>query len=175
MKGLSLTQPWATLVAIGAKRIETRSWPAAYTGPIAIHAARRFPNDCIELMATEPFRSVLTAAGYCADSRLNHRHPNQLLTAGEGRSLPLGAIVAVGELVTCLRFKDISARWVRACSRVGVLPLYEGDFGDFAPGRHGFLLAGVRSLPQPIPCRGALGLWDVPADVRARLDPAQPA
>ena len=26
MKALTLTQPWATLVAIGAKRIETRSW-----------------------------------------------------------------------------------------------------------------------------------------------------
>jgi hypothetical protein len=38
MKGLTLTQPWATLVAIGAKRIETRSWPTRYRGLLAIHA-----------------------------------------------------------------------------------------------------------------------------------------
>lgn len=40
MKGLSLTQPWATLVAIGAKRIETRIWATSYRGPLAIHAAK---------------------------------------------------------------------------------------------------------------------------------------
>src|SRR6202030_2406661 len=44
MKALTLTQPWATLVAIGAKRIETRSWPTLYRGPLAIYAAKRFPK-----------------------------------------------------------------------------------------------------------------------------------
>ena len=39
MKVLTLTQPWATLVAIGAKRIETRSWATKYRGPLLIHAA----------------------------------------------------------------------------------------------------------------------------------------
>ena len=32
VKALSLTQPWATLVAMGAKRIETRSWATSYRG-----------------------------------------------------------------------------------------------------------------------------------------------
>ena len=41
VKVLTLTQPWATLVAIGAKKIETRSWSASYRGPLAIHAAAR--------------------------------------------------------------------------------------------------------------------------------------
>jgi hypothetical protein len=27
MKALTLTQPWASLMALQAKRIETRSWP----------------------------------------------------------------------------------------------------------------------------------------------------
>jgi activating signal cointegrator 1 len=44
MKAITLTQPWATLVAIGAKRIETRSWPTNYRGPLAIHAAKGFPK-----------------------------------------------------------------------------------------------------------------------------------
>lgn len=35
MKALTLTQPWATLVAIQAKRIETRSWGTDYRGWIA--------------------------------------------------------------------------------------------------------------------------------------------
>lgn len=43
MKALTLTQPWATLVATGKKRIETRSWRTGYRGPLAIHAAKGFP------------------------------------------------------------------------------------------------------------------------------------
>lgn len=44
MKAISLWQPWATLIAIGAKQYETRSWPANYTGELAIHAAKRKPR-----------------------------------------------------------------------------------------------------------------------------------
>lgn len=38
-------------------------------------------------------------------------------------------------------------------------------FGDFTPGRFGWVLADVRRPRTPIPCRGALGLWVVPGDV----------
>lgn len=43
MRALTLHQPWATLVAIGAKRVETRSWATTYRGPVAIHAGRHRP------------------------------------------------------------------------------------------------------------------------------------
>ena len=48
MKALSLTQPWATLVATDQKRIETRSWRTNYRGPLYIHAAKRFPPHARE-------------------------------------------------------------------------------------------------------------------------------
>lgn len=38
MKVLSLIQPWATLIALGEKKIETRSWNTKHRGPLAIHA-----------------------------------------------------------------------------------------------------------------------------------------
>ena len=41
MKALTLHQPWASLIACGAKRIETRSWPPPKSligKRIAIHA-----------------------------------------------------------------------------------------------------------------------------------------
>lgn len=38
MKALTLHQPWATLVALGIKTVETRSWYTPYRGPLAIHA-----------------------------------------------------------------------------------------------------------------------------------------
>jgi len=44
VKALTLHQPWASLIAVGAKRIETRSWSTSYRGPLAIHAAARLPE-----------------------------------------------------------------------------------------------------------------------------------
>ena len=44
MRALSLTEPWATLVAIEAKRIETRSWQTGYRGELLIHAAKNYPG-----------------------------------------------------------------------------------------------------------------------------------
>lgn len=34
MKALTVRQPWATLLAIEAKAVETRSWKTDYRGPV---------------------------------------------------------------------------------------------------------------------------------------------
>lgn len=41
MKALSLWQPWATLIALGVKDYETRTWATRHSGPLLIHAAKR--------------------------------------------------------------------------------------------------------------------------------------
>lgn len=41
MKAITLWEPWATAIARGLKRIETRGWATRYRGPLAIHAAAR--------------------------------------------------------------------------------------------------------------------------------------
>lgn len=41
VRGLSLWEPWASLMAVGAKRIETRSWETKYRGPVLICASAR--------------------------------------------------------------------------------------------------------------------------------------
>lgn len=41
MRAISLWQPWASLVVLGAKKIETRHWSTNYRGPLLIHAAKR--------------------------------------------------------------------------------------------------------------------------------------
>lgn len=40
MKGLTLHQPWASLIADGRKTFETRGWSHPYRGLIAIHAGK---------------------------------------------------------------------------------------------------------------------------------------
>ena len=81
MKAITLTQPWATLVAMGAKQVETRSWSTAYRGQIAIHAAKGYPKEARELCETEPFKSILLPAPLmglrgshlAAENRTHHR------------------------------------------------------------------------------------------------------
>jgi activating signal cointegrator 1 len=47
MKAISICQPWATLIVIGAKRFETRSWKTDYRGILAIHASKtKVPHAC---------------------------------------------------------------------------------------------------------------------------------
>lgn len=82
IRGLSLTQPWAMLVAVGAKKFETRSWGTRYRGRLAIHAAKNFPVSCRLLCEREPFRSALRA------------------TRLEG--FASGRIIAVVDLVDCI-------------------------------------------------------------------------
>ncbi len=51
MKALTLTQPWATLVITGRKRVETRSWRPVRTvigRRVAIHAAKGMPGWAID-------------------------------------------------------------------------------------------------------------------------------
>lgn len=166
MKALTLTQPWATLVAIGAKRIETRSWSTSYRGPIAIHAAKGFPREDRQECFRSPFREALLGG--------------QIRTVA---LLPRGAVVATARLVDvlpivgsqlprgvkCVGLDDegIVRGW--APSEMAGQPMHVGEiqeveheaaFGDYTPGRFGWLLADVVKLPEPIPARGSLGLWD---------------
>lgn len=150
MKTITLTQPWASLVAIGAKRIETRNWGTAYRGPLAIHAAKGLGAvgghaGLIDLCLNEPFRSALALAG------------KGRLVPGE--DLPLGAVVATCRLVGCIRItaEDNAANLAAFYAHAAA---HERAFGDYTLGRYMWLLADVAALPAPVPARGMLGLWE---------------
>ncbi len=146
MKALSLIQPWATLVAIGAKTVETRAWATGYRGPLAIHASKWLTAtgkivsaDVAEYLALchdEPFRTALTRAGL---ERV--------------RDLPSGAIVATARLVEVVPTLDA----------LGRVDDYELEFGNFRPGRFAWFLRDVQALAMPVPYRGEPGLWELPA------------
>lgn len=59
MKALSLWNPWASLMAVVAKKIETRSWPTSYRGATAIHAAKKWDSDLRELSQEPSFSEEL--------------------------------------------------------------------------------------------------------------------
>ena len=142
MKALSLWQPWASAIAVGAKLIETRRWQTSYRGPILIHAAK---HHCGKRDA-DIFEAI---------SR-THLGLNYW-------DLPFGALIAVADLVDCWQIGSFVGVNQFCCSR-GIMQIsrQERALGDFTPGRYGWVLANVRALPQPIPYTGAQGLFDVP-------------
>lgn len=146
MKAISLWQPYASLIGRG-KVHETRSWSTSYRGPIVIHAAKRWTQDERDIYCAEPFKAALKEFWFF------------------DQELPLGAIVAIANLVACKPTKGIKnefgsgpkyAPWVHALSA------QDRAFGDFTPGRFGWEFAHVSILPNPIPYRGAQGLFEIP-------------
>lgn len=136
MKALTLTQPWATLVILGIKRWETRGWcpsPENRRGRIAVHAAKGWTKADREFAAELHEDGVLPVAP--AD-------------------LPLGALLGTVRL-------DGLARTTTAVTYPEVTDL-EQELGDYSPGRYAWQLGDPRPLPEPLPWRGALGLWDGP-------------
>lgn len=132
MKAISLWQPWASLMAAGLKTIETRDWSTRYRGPLAIHAAKR----------------PLTVG----EHKLIHRWVGMKLLSLDWLTmrLPFGAIVAVVQLVRC----ELAGTF-----RVD---RFNEAFGDFAAGRWAWITRDLRPLVQPVPWRGAQGLFEVP-------------
>lgn len=56
MKALTLHQPWASLIVDGRKKIETRSHPWYYIGPVAIHAGLKVDRDACARFRYDPDR-----------------------------------------------------------------------------------------------------------------------
>lgn len=133
MKAISLWQPWATLVAIGAKKYETRSWATPYRGSLIIHASKRLYLEEKQLCWTQPFKSVLDSAG------IDHYN-----------KLPLGAYLCVVDLVEIIPAKNIFHS----------LDLQERAFGNYAYDRYAWRLENVRVFPEPVPARGYQGFWN---------------
>ncbi|RJQ04850.1 MAG: 2-oxoglutarate dehydrogenase E1 [Bacillota bacterium] len=168
IRGLSLTQPHASLVSIEAKKIETRSWSTSYRGWLAIHAAKGFPAWARALCLEEPFHSHLQR------HLLPQADPKTSYLINPADGLPLGVIVAVTEVYDCRPTSrpmcgTFAEAWVNKLSE------QEYAFGDYSRGRHGLFLRNTHRLPEPIPCKGALGLWRLPPDVEQRIREQLPA
>ena len=86
MRCLSIQQPWAYCITNGTKRVENRTWYAAYRGPVLIHAGKRYQTDMEHAI---------------------HAHSPEVDVAGMKRS-PRGAIVGIAQLVDCVRADEVA-------------------------------------------------------------------
>jgi hypothetical protein len=135
MKALSVYQPWATLLMLGAKRYEIRSWHTEHRGPLAIHSSRRIPPELRLLCGREPWRGILRAAGFCT-----------------WMDLPCGVLLGTVDLVRCLRVEEAFA--------LGLLGT-DATLPDKLSGQWAWEMARPRRLAASVAARGRLGLFDV--------------
>ena len=168
MKGFSVMQPWAGLLARGEKRIETRSWCTGWRGLVAIHASKRFPRRLREMCDYGGVFYQDLAPYFARD--LYHVETGEPFGRGVPATisdlLPLGAIVAVGYLAEIIT----TERALAACPVpvIGArLSEKELRMGDYGPGRFAWVFREMVRLPEPIPCRGALGLWHLGKELEA--------
>lgn len=162
MKAITIWQPWASLIACGAKKYETRSWATNYRGPIAIHAALKDPCK-LPLLGLEDFEeAVQKAFGDVSSSWC---------------LLPRGAVIATAELVDCWHIVHCPGADADRASLIEIgaeldVPKHSPRFGDFiepneqellfgdwTPGRYAWELQNIQLLPSPIYVKGHQGLW----------------
>ncbi len=130
MKAVTVRQPWASLLVIGAKKFETRTWPTNHRGRLAIHAASKFGPFERHVARTAAIISWLRAAGL------------------DENNLPRAAVLGTVEVVTCVRTDDLA----RLSQRQRMM-------GDFRPGRWAWEVANARVFSEPVPACGNLSLW----------------
>ncbi|QAT49302.1 ASCH domain-containing protein [Caproiciproducens sp. NJN-50] len=164
MKAITIWQPWASLLACGAKQFETRGWATSYRGPIAIHAAEiSIPHVLKQLF---PLGEWDYSPDHEAKTRFLNAVGNTLLMPMD--ALPLGAVIATGELVACHRIVCHGGRgiseddpgWLETDRGIYEPIDQELLFGDWTPGRYAWEIANVHMLPKPIPAKGKQRLWN---------------
>ena len=178
MRAISLWQPFASAIAWGDKQIETRSWGTRYEGLLLICATAKTPLDDFEAATcNRHVVEVLLRENIIDTSHgFGRIEPEPVVAL---KRLPQACAVAVAYLYACDMIEaahatDDGGTFLRARAlfehptEYTISPM-EAAFGFYDSGRFAWKLRDVRPLPQPIPCKGAQGIWKVPAELEAQV------
>lgn len=162
MKAISLWQPWASLMAAGIKKLETRGRLTHFRGELAICSAQR-RYQCKELSPNL--------------QRIVYQHRDKLIITqrlGEeiSQGLPYGQVLAVVEVWECYPTSSFTVGDWNPMNPF-VISSEEHACGDFRAGRFAWLTRNCRRLPAAVPVTGRQGFFELPAavekSVRAQL------
>lgn len=184
MFGLTLWEPWASAIRVGAKTIETRSWgPPAFMvdpkdrKPILITAAKRWNRELLGHWTSPILRPLIEQPpGFHDDARTMWK-PDTLGTAvaagwviaAHQVERPEAEIDGPRDLVLYLDSLDedpepvaeaVSGCWARSDIEVAL--------GDYSDGRWAWIL-DVQPIPEPFPIRGGQGLFEVAPEIEDQV------
>jgi activating signal cointegrator 1 len=177
MKAISLWQPWASLIACGAKPYETRHWapPAELIGHrIAIHAAKKVGPENREF-AQDLMYGQHGDDGFALAEKLSGTMkgiPDDLMGIFGMAAMPVGCVVCTATLDAAFQLGEKAEGTARPAAevvrRIVSRPMPDcftvryDDFGDYAPGRWAWLLRDVRVLLPTGSTIGRQGFFDIP-------------
>ncbi len=181
MRALTLTQPWASLVASGIKLVENRQRPmiarAHFGSVFAIHASREIDEVVYHRIAE---LAPELAADFEIVTKPRRGRPNEggIVGRPEARALAdptadwfrlsrtTSAVIAVATLVDVLHIGGFHEEAIATeVHRAGL----GDDQARWAFGPTCYVLRDVSVLSEPVPCKGVLGFWALPPDVEERI------
>lgn len=148
MKALTLWQPWASLVAVGEKKIETRCWTTKYRGDLAIHSAAKLPPAWLgasrhDRAFRDELADVFNVRRDCDD--WGGMHVDSAI-----RALPYGSILCIARLVSIEETPGVR----------DVITDRERLFGNYEDGRYAWFMELKEVFEAPIPAKGNRMLWN---------------
>jgi hypothetical protein len=154
---VSLHQPYPTLIALGLKRFETRSWKTNYRGPIAICSALKWDK---EAQAGSNFFAGL----FCRELTRRDHNRGERVSFEHVRSLflesPRGFVICLANLVECAEMTP---------DLIVTVGDRERAVGGWEPGRFAWRLENVQPLAEPVPIKGQQGLWTLSASEATKV------
>ena len=153
MHAITIKQPWAYAICHLGKRIENRTWKPSEKligQRVAIHAGSTTDYDAFAWMGERGLTRDVTHDALPACQALGAVVATALLVGyaeetKSGRPVVMGGAHRIAEAFT---HEQIRLWWM---------------------GPIGHVLADLRVLATPIPCKGQLGYWRLPADVEAEV------
>ena len=160
MKAISMRQPYAGLVAVGEKRIETRLWETKHRGLLAIHAMQKWDADLWRTSRSGPVADAL------------RRHDLYAGPAVESHgNLTFGAVLCYVDLLDCVRVirtkKGVRLGAPHSLDGQDRSEVYndlltenELGFSAFQPGCYAWIMKLVHRFEVPLAVTGARRLWE---------------
>ncbi len=150
MRVLTVKQPYASLIALGVKSFETRTWYTKYRGKILIHS-KRFRLNLAE-------KSLVESLGLKVDSN----------------AFPFGAIVAIADLTDCLYVgkteKDFKVKKGRVIIPISKIAEKELIVGNWQPGCCAWKLENIKPIVPYIYFKNGNGFRDVPVEIVNKIN-----
>ena len=130
MRAITLWQPWASLIALGDKTIETRAhdlFKGLKCSRVAIHAGKQFQPGVLEYASR--FRRI----------------PREHWSIFHKSQCPVSCIVCTAMV--------LDARWLTEADN-------EAALCECDESRFGLILTGVLQVVPPAKCGGHQGIWE---------------
>lgn len=172
MRALTIHQPYASLIADGRKKIETRSWPpppGLIGERIAIHAGRN-RGPTVRAAIKHHYPGFGVPRPYDAGDMIAHH------SDGRTRFFPLGKIIATAVLLDAAQVIETPYESDNRLARVASMAAPEhrwiakvDRYGDFSAGRWLFMLSDVLCIAHPLFCNGFQKFWRVHPEFEAAL------